>query len=70
MQLTEREVLRQAVLNLPRKISAKDLLAIDQDANEKLGYREYHLLYQRLWKEAMDGNGKPPKLVRATDYAG
>jgi hypothetical protein len=62
MQLTDREALHQPMLNLPRKLTIKDLAAVDEDDNGKLGYREFHLLYQRLWKEAIDNQGKPPRL--------
>ncbi|MBC7545722.1 MAG: hypothetical protein H7338_23575 [Candidatus Sericytochromatia bacterium] len=67
MQLTQREVLRQSMLNLPRNITEKDLLAVDLDENDRLGYREFQLLYQRLWKETMASRGRPPKLSKATD---
>jgi Ca2+-binding EF-hand superfamily protein len=62
MQLTEREALQQPMPNLPRRLTAKDVSAVDQDSNGKLGYREFHLLYQRLWKEALDKHSKPPRL--------
>jgi hypothetical protein len=50
------------MLNLPRKVTVKDLAAVDEDDNGKLGYREFHVLYRRLWQEAIDNQGKPPRL--------
>jgi Ca2+-binding EF-hand superfamily protein len=65
MQLTEREALQQPLMYMPRKLTAKDLAAVDQDENGKLGYREFHVLYRRLWKEAIDNSGKPPRLPKS-----
>lgn len=65
MQLTAREALAQPLMYLPRKLTAKDLDTVDQDGNGKLDYREFHQLYQRLWKEAIANGGKPPRLPQS-----
>ncbi len=62
MQLNQNEALRQNLINLPRPLSAKDLKAVDRDDNGKLGYREFHVLYQQLWKESLAKNGKLPQV--------
>ena len=65
MQLNQNEALRQNLINLPRPLTAKDLKAVDRDGNGKLGYREFHVLYQQLWKESLAKNGKLPQVQPA-----